>query len=232
MAKAYGVSRKCLLPVGGVPMLERVIATLRGRANISRIAVSIEDAAPLRGMADFVASQPSAASSALHAIHSGAVKLPLLITTADHPLLTGAMTAYFLGAAQNADCDLAVGLATAETILASYPDAQRTFMRFGTDRVSGCNLFAVKTEKALAALERWQYLDTVRKKPWRLVGAFGPLALLRFAFGAMTLNSAFKTASKQLGLVAVPILMPFAEAAIDVDKPADKDLAEAILARR
>ena len=232
MAKAYGVARKCLLAVGGVPMLERVIATLRGRASISRIAVSIEDEAVLEGRADFAPSQTSAASSALHAIRNGIVTLPLLITTADHPLLTGAMVDHFLAAASAADCDLAVGLASAETILAGYPDAKRTYLTFGPDRVSGCNLFAVKNERALKALERWQYLDTVRKKPWRLVSGFGPVALLRYLSGTLDLEKAFAIASIKLGLVAKPVLMPFAEAAIDVDKPADKDLAEGILAKR
>jgi hypothetical protein len=30
----------------------------------------------------------------------------------------------------------------------------------------------------------------------------------------------------------VPLILPFAEAAIDVDKPSDKELAEVILQRR
>jgi molybdopterin-guanine dinucleotide biosynthesis protein A len=232
MAKAYGLARKCMLPVGGVPMLDRVIGTLRGRSNISRIAVSIEDEAALDGRAAFVQSQSSAASSALYAIRGGAVRLPLLITTADHPLLTGRMVDYFLDTSSESPCDLAVGLAAAETILASYPESKRTFLKFGKDRVSGCNLFAAKTGRALRALEQWQYLDTVRKKPWRLVGAFGPAALIRFAAGALDLETAFAIASKKLGLAAKPVLMPFAEAAIDVDKPEDKELAERILAAR
>ena len=213
-------------------MLDRVIGTLRGRADISRIAVSIEDEAALERRAAFVQSQNSAASSALFAIREGAVRLPLLITTADHPLLTGRMVDHFLGASSETQSDLAVGLATAETILARYPQSKRTFLKFGKDKVSGCNLFAVKNERALKALEQWQYLDTVRKKPWRLVGAFGPSALLRFAVGALDLETAFAIASKKLDLSAKPILMPFAEAAIDVDKPEDKELAERILAAR
>jgi molybdopterin-guanine dinucleotide biosynthesis protein A len=232
MAKAYGVARKCMLPVGGVPMLERVIATLRASGGISHIAVSIEDEAALAGRAGFAPSQNSAPASALHAVNTGRVALPLLITTADHPLLTKEMVGYFLAQSMASPCDLAVGLATAEAILSAYPESKRTFLKFGPDRVSGCNLFAVKNVRALKALERWQYLDTVRKKPWRLVGAFGPVALLRFMTGALTLEKAFAIASKKLGLVAKPVLMPFAEAAIDVDKPADKDLAERILALR
>ena len=58
-------------------------------------------------------------------------------------------------------------------IEAAWPETRRTYFAFGRDRVSGCNLFALRNEKALRILERWQYLEQVRKKPWRLVAAFG-----------------------------------------------------------
>ena len=44
MAKAYGVSHKCALPVAGVPMLRRVAEALRGSQSIASISVSIETA--------------------------------------------------------------------------------------------------------------------------------------------------------------------------------------------
>ena len=114
----------------------------------------------------------------------------------------------------------------------AYPQSVRTFFKFGKDRVSGCNLFAINNEYGLRILEKWQYLEQSRKKPWRLVAAFGPFALIRFGLGALTLDSVFRIVSNQLGLTAKPILLPFAEAAIDVDKPSDLELAEAILKQR
>ncbi len=81
-------------------------------------------------------------------------------------------------------------------------------------------------------LERWQYLEQVRKKPWRLIAAFGVMPLLHYLTGTLTLQSAFQIVSRKLGLEVRPVVMPFAEAAIDVDKPADKDLAEEILVKR
>jgi hypothetical protein len=125
-----------------------------------------------------------------------------------------------------------VALARDTVILEAYPQAKRTFLKFGPDRVSGCNLFALRTAHALKAVELWQSLDQARKKPWRLIAAFGPTALWRFGFGKLTLDSAFALASRKLAISAKPVLMPFAEAAIDVDKPADLELAEAILKSR
>jgi hypothetical protein len=116
--------------------------------------------------------------------------------------------------------------------MARFPEARRTFLTFGRDRVSGCNLFALTSKRARNALAFWHHLEGVRKRPWRLVGAFGPVALLRFATGALSLDSAFALASRRLDLTAKPVLMPFAEAAVDVDKAEDKELAERIFVER
>jgi len=238
MAKAYQVTHKCLVKVGGEPMLLRVIRTLSGHPAIGSISVCIEkrelldDAlGTLAKRVSFVPPQESAARSALAAVKAKP-EFPWLVTTGDHPLLTQEMLQHFLDEATKAKADLCAGLATAETILARFPAAQRTFLTFGRDRVSGCNLFALTSPRAVAALDFWHHLESVRKKPWRMIGAFGPVALLRFALGMLTLDSAFALASRRLGLVARPVLMPFAEAAVDVDKPADKELAEKILAER
>ena len=139
---------------------------------------------------------------------------------------------YFCSEADRNGADFSAGLARAEIILSAYPQSIRTFFRFGKDRVSGCNLFAVRGEKGLRILEKWQYLEQVRKKPWRLVAAFGPLALMRFLIGTLSLDDVFQIVSRRLSLNAKPVLLPFAEAAIDVDKPADLELAETILKQR
>ena len=237
MAKAYGVSHKCALPVNGVPMLRRVVEALQGSQSIASISVSIETAEVARDALGktsnitIVASENSAPLSAIVAIRENPT-FPVLITTADHALLTPEMIDYFCKQAEQDGADFSAGLAQAEIILAAYPQSIRTFFKFGKDRVSSCNLFVVRTEKGLRILEKWKYLEQVRKKPWRLVAAFGPLALIRFLLGALSLDEVFRVVSKRLGLIAKPILLPFAEAAIDVDKPSDLELAEAILKLR
>ena len=238
MAKAYGVSHKCALPVNGVPMLRRVVDALRDSRSIGEISISIESVATVDDVLSekdtritVVPSESSAPLSAIVAIKKKSA-FPVLITTADHALLTPEMIDYFCGQAEQNGADFSAGLARAEAILEAYPQSIRTFFTFGKDRVSGCNLFALRNEKGLRVLEKWKYLESVRKKPWRLVAAFGPLALVRFLLGAMSLDGAFNIVSKRLDLATKPILMPFAEAAIDLDKPADLELAEAILKRR
>jgi CTP:molybdopterin cytidylyltransferase MocA len=75
-------------------------------------------------------------------------------------------------------------------------------------------------------------MERHRKRPWRLVAAIGPLTLLRFLAGRLTLDAALRRLSRIVGATVRAVDMPFAEAAIDVDKPADLALAERILAQR
>jgi hypothetical protein len=90
----------------------------------------------------------------------------------------------------------------------------------------------VMNERGLKLLEAWQDLEKNRKKPWKLVFAFGLKPLLLFAIGKLTPERAFDHVSGKLGVTAKPVFLPFAEAAIDVDKPSDFTLAEAILKKR
>jgi GTP:adenosylcobinamide-phosphate guanylyltransferase len=157
---------------------------------------------------------------------------PVLITTGDHALLTPEMVNYVCNMSQTLNADMTVGLATRETISAGYPETKRTYFQFGDHAVSGCNLFTIHNREGLRLLEAWARIDKDRKKPWKLAFAFGPVALFKLLTRRMTLDEAFAIVSRTCNMTVRPLLLPFAEAAIDVDKPADKELAEQILAKR
>jgi CTP:molybdopterin cytidylyltransferase MocA len=155
----------------------------------------------------------------------------LLVTTADHPLLTTAMVDHFVTAVP-AEADVAVALAPASLIRSTHPGAVRTFYRLGREAYSGCNLFAFRTPNAEKAAVFWAEMERHRKRPWRLIAAIGPLTLLRFLLGMVDRRSAERLLSRRTGAAIRIVEMPFAEAAIDVDKPADLELAEKILRDR
>jgi GTP:adenosylcobinamide-phosphate guanylyltransferase len=234
MAKAFGVAHKCTIPIAGKPMLDYVTSALNGTPIARPYVVSIDDLSVLPAEPKNITqlkSGESAPASALQAI-TRIGSFPVLITTGDHPLLTSQMVIHMMRQAETSKADVLIGLATAETILAEYPDTRRTWFNLGGTRVSGCNLFAVMNKRGLKLLEAWQDLEKNRKKPWKLVFAFGFTPLLLFAIGKLTPGRAFSHISHQLDTTVRPVFLPFAEAAIDVDKPEDHALAEAILKKR
>jgi CTP:molybdopterin cytidylyltransferase MocA len=241
---AYGGRpHKCLVPAGGVPMLVRVVEALAASAAIGPILIALPEPAILddlpalaalrrEGRCRPVSCAASPSLSVLAALDQAPGSLPLLVTTADHPLLDPAMVEGFCKAARATGADLAVGLTSASVLLGAYPAAQRTFLRFRDERYSGANLFALLRPEARRAVVFWRRVEQERKRPWRLVRAFGWRALLSYGFGRLSLDAAMARASAIIGAQVVAVPLPFAEAAIDVDKPADLDLVNAILAGR
>jgi len=126
--------------------------------------------------------------------------------------------------------DAAAAVATRDTIAAAYPETRRTYWRFSDRAVSGCNLFYMG-EGAARVVAFWKQLERDRKKPWKMLRHLGALTLLRFALGRLSLTAALERLGRVAGARVAAVDMPFAEAAIDVDKPGDLTLAEAILRR-
>jgi len=115
---------------------------------------------------------------------------------------------------------------------AAYPSTTRTYLRFRDGGYSGANLFAFRSQQAHRAAEFWVKAESFRKQPWKLARAFGPMTLLLFALRRLRFEAALERASRAIGCRIRAVLLPFAEAAIDVDRPSDLALAEEILSAR
>jgi GTP:adenosylcobinamide-phosphate guanylyltransferase len=241
VARHAGQSHKALVRVGGVPMLVRVLRALRASEGVGEVAVCVEPAAPLAGAAPeldallaggrvtLIGAAGSPSRSVLQALDT--LPPPLLITTADHPLLSAAMIDGFCDSVP-ADADAAVAVVRASLLQRSYPDAVRTYYRFAGEGYSGCNLFLLQSPGARRVVELWTRLEQHRKRPWRLVAEVGPSALLRVLLGRLDLAGAMRHLSAKAGAAVRAVELPFPEAAFDVDKPADLELVERICARR
>ena len=155
---------------------------------------------------------------------------PLLVTTADQVLLTPATITEFTGTADGAD--VAVGCDERSTLLGRFPDSRRTWLKFRGGAYSGANLFALTSPRARAAIAEWRAVEQDRKKGWRVMRQFG-LSLLMGA--VLRLRSVHQTAAalgRRLGLDLRVVVLSDPLAAVDVDKQADLDLVERVLAGR
>ncbi len=242
VARHAGRVHKALVPLDGVPMLVRVVRALRAWPAVSRISICLDDrglvealpevrALVAAGEITLLAADTTPSGSVLRALRELHEPLPLLVTTADHPLLTVAMLRHFYRGAP-ADADLAVAVATASVIRATYPDSVRTFFRLGWQGYSGCNLFLFRTPAAARVATLWLEFERYRKQPLRLLAIAGLGTAFRYLAGLLSLDAALARLSALAGATVKAVEMPFAEAAIDVDRPADLELAERILRRR
>ena len=237
----FGVESKALIPVGGEAMLSRVVRSLLEEPRVGRIYLLAQHidaimADPTMVWADGhtqivpVRSGNGISTSILDAIARHQPGWPVLVTTADHALLTREIVSHFMDAADC--CDLAVGLVSSEVIKASYPHSRRSWLRFRRGAYTGANLFALRSADTARALELWAAVEQKRGSLWRIAMRFGPWLLMRAALRTMPLYDAIAHAGLRLRLFAKPVVLPFAEAGIDVDKPSDHSLAEKIIEAR
>lgn len=235
LADHFGESWKALVPLAGEPMLTRVIHTLRRSPFIGNIVVLGQDIVALQaavdaaGGATLVQSGDGISLSIKTQVEAMGFASPILVTTADHPLLTTEMIDEFL---QNASGDVAVAMVERQVMLAQFPDAKRTWLRFSDGAWSGANLFALMTPRSMAALDLWAEAEQDRKKAWKLFLHFGFVLAFRAITRTIGLHVALDKAGKRLGLDAKLVPMSDPVAAIDVDKVSDHILAEQILKQR
>lgn len=239
LAAHFGETYKALIPVAGTAMLTRVLATLHACPDIARIVVLAQEEAPLADAiaagakngkrAEFFASGGGISSSIAAFLNQDAAPYPILVTTADHPLLTPDMVAELIA---EASCDLSIGMVSRTNMLARFPDAQRTWLNMKDDGWSGTNLFALQSDAVHAALTLWAEAEQDRKKVLKLFLRFGPYLALRAILRTVTMADALRLAGQKLGLTATLVPLTDPVAAIDVDKVSDHEQAESILRTR
>lgn len=235
LAQHAGVSHKALIEVGGVPMLSRVLHALAAVPQVGRILVAIDRPEVLAQMPDCgkpVTAVPAAVgpSASVGAVLAGE-GTPLLVTTADHALLQAGWVEELLRGAQGGDADAFVALARREAVLAAVPHTQRTWLRFSDGNFSGCNLFLLRTPAAAGVVRLWQQMEAERKRPLMLLGRLGFTYVLRYRLGWLSLPRALARLGRLAGAGLAPVVLSDGRAAIDVDKPADLDLARQLVSQ-
>lgn len=231
VARAAGVSHKAFAKLAGRPMIAHVLEALAAAPRVSAVAVVIEPSAPaLPAGVERIDAAASPSLSALAGFETAGP--PVLLTTADHPLLTAEIIGHFLAAAEASGADVAAGVALRPVVEAARSGARRTYLSFRDGEASGCNLFALMTPKARQALAFWRRLEAERKRPWRMALALGPWTLLRYLLGRLSMADAAAALGRAAGCRAALVTLPFAEAAHDVDKPEDLAFAETRLRAR
>ena len=241
LADRFGVSHKCLVPILGKPLLERVLRALAEVPGLSRVHISIEkdaveavqDVPGARGQfgvpVDFVPAASSLTDSVYAAAHG--VDEPILVTTADNVLLSPAVAAEAV-ARMHAGAESLVVVTTREAVLAAHPEGQRRFYKLKGGSYSNCNQYGINGARALKVAEAFRSGGQFAKNPKRLAETFGLFNLLLVRFGLISIERAMKRMSRHFGIRAEALVVDDGTQAIDVDNQRTYDVAAQLLARR
>jgi GTP:adenosylcobinamide-phosphate guanylyltransferase len=236
LAARAGVSHKCLVPICGKPLLGHVLDTLAEVPGISDVRVSVETSghnaiAPLlAGYEDvqLVASSPNLADSVLGAAEG--VSGPIIVTTADHVLLTPAAVQQVREAMLRADAVFA--LARKASVMAAHPDGQRNYYRFRDDEYANCNIYGLSGPKALSAVEVFRGGGQFMKSVKRMIDSFGLLNIAMMRLGLISREGATRQLGRKLGLTMEATVFADGSLAIDVDNERTFAVCEELLSKR
>ena len=231
---APGVPNKCFVEIRGQPLVARVLSALRAAPSMGRVVVVAPPSAwnhPALALADDLRPDGTRITDSLRSGLEGfAPDREMLVVAADLPILTGLASEDFITRVRELHADVTYGCVEKTVHLARFPQVPHTWARLQDGTFCGGGLVALKP-RAFRLLERFlERLGAARKRPVRLASLFGWDVLLRFAVGRLSVAQAERRASAILGAPVRALASPFAETAVNVDRPSDVALADELVA--
>jgi len=246
VARMAGTTHKCVVPIAGVAMIERVLNTVKAWGRAKHILISLEDPAVLDAVPNVAAMRDSGqivvtqagqtlTQSVLTAVEQlGEEDFPLLITTGDNVLHTPQIIESFCQGVEAAGADVGFALTPYEVVAATYPeDAPNVgYIKFAEGQHSNCNIYILASRRVLPIVRTMRDGGQFRHHPMRIVRAFGLISMIKYKLGIARIKDVKKRLERLFGVSIAPVLLPYAEAPIDVDTATTFALAERILTTR
>ncbi len=217
-AELAGTQVKALAQVRGTTMLQRTIEALRG-AGTTRLAVvgGDEVRAACGALVDrFVDESVSGSENMMRALRAWPDDAePLVYATSDLPYVNADAIRDFLN--RVAPGTLAIPLAESGRYAARFPSAPASGIRLAGERVVNGGVFAIPggSGEMLAGIARG-FFD-LRKRPWRMASLIGPITLVRFFLGRLSVAHLEGIAARALRVPALGVRDCAPELAFDVD---------------
>jgi CTP:molybdopterin cytidylyltransferase MocA len=239
LAADAGVTHKCLVPIGGRPLLAHVLAALAQVPALRLIRISVEAGAEalLRPVVDGMdlaipVEFVPAAATITDSVYAAAAEQdgPFVVTTADNVLLT-AHAVQQVVARLSLKEDAVVALSRREDVLSAHPQGQRRFYRFSDGSYSNCNLYGLSA-KGLTLAETYRSGGQFAKNPRRLIQAVGLINLVLLHYGLISLPRAMQRLGRRFGVIASAVVLKDGAHAIDVDNERTYSIAAQLLAQR
>lgn len=232
---------KVLIPVGGEPMLARVLAALQASPRIGHCVVVGFEAEPRDGVetalqtVHYIANQGSIYHNLIAAFeHLGGRQSHdrhVLLISADVPLLQARHVEWFIDACAPHDKDLYMAIVEKQVMEKTFPQSTRTYVPLREGRFCNGELVLARISAALQRQEIYADIIARRKSTLRQVQLLGPGLLLKFLLRRLALADVLSFVRRRIRIEASAVALPFAETGMDVDKPSQLALVEDYLVR-
>lgn len=221
-----GVDHKSLVPVGGKPMIWHVVNAFVQSGRVGEIVIvglgpehGIDFGVPVH----YVPNQPSLWASQNAGVRrlreiNPADRL-IIGTTADIPLVTGEVINAFVDGCRPYDRGLYWGIVPESVMLTGFPDSKRSYLTLREGRFCSGDIYLGRLSTAEQIQGKMRGFIENRKSVVRQLLLLGPGVILRFLLRRLAIDDLLGVVQGAFGITGKPVILPFAEAGMDVDKP-------------
>lgn len=217
-----GIERVPLLRVHGETILARTCQALLG-AGCERVFVLAPPELPLPRLDEVARAEYSGDvirdmfNCLEHLVNADYV----VVSSADMPLVTAQAMQELVGAGQETGADIVYPAVQRNALQHRFPDAKRTYLRLGNQKVTGGNAMWLRRDWLLKQQDLVWQLFKKRKSIAGLAKFFGFVFLLRILLGWASLQYVERYLSRLLGGKLRAAVLRNIELGMDLDKLAD-----------
>ncbi len=231
---------KALLPIAGKPMAQWVLDALAGSDRVGRVIVV--GLAPESGLTcgdkplDFIPSAGSMVANARAGLQRALQFNPsatrTLWVSADIPTVRAGHFNWLVDECLKTGDDFCYSLIERSVMEKRFPGSRRSYTYLKGATVCGGDASLLATRLVKDDNPIWEEITKARKNVFKQASLIGYQTLLLLALRQLTAERAVQLVSKKLGMTGRPVLCPYAEIGMDVDKPFQYELVRQDLERR
>jgi molybdopterin-guanine dinucleotide biosynthesis protein A len=232
-----GGKNKALIKVGGRPMVQWVIDALSNARRVEQIVLvglqpgtSLQSAKTIEYIPEGMGMLANIKAALEFVRRVRPAGEHVLLASCDIPSITPEIVDWRIGAAEQVNADLDYAVVTREVMEQRFPGSNRSYLRIRSGEYCGGDLNVLRVD--LAEREAfWERLIAARKSVFRQASLLGWDLLLLALTRQLTLEDAERKVSTRLKLKGHATVSPYAELAMDADKPAQVELLDRDLSR-
>jgi GTP:adenosylcobinamide-phosphate guanylyltransferase len=230
---------KAMLDILGKPMAQWVLDAIGGASLVENVVVvglpedcGLTCCKRLSFIPNATSMIENIVAGINHVLEIHPTATRVLLSTADIPAITPEIVDWEIETASKTDVDLCYNIVERAVMQKRYPESRRTFTRLKGMEVCGGDLHVIHTSVVSMNTGVWEKLIVARKNPVKQAAILGIDTLILMLLRIITLETAIKKITTRLNMTGAAIVSPYAELAMDVDKPNQLDLVRTDLAKR
>lgn len=230
---------KALLEIAGKPMIQWVLDAVGASELVGQIVLvglGPESGLNCQKPITYIPNQGGMLDNVRTAVDKVVELNPeaelILMVSSDIPALTTEMVDWAIKTALETEDDIYYNLITKEVMEARFPGSKRSYIKFKDAEICGGDMNLVRASAASGNDELWERLIAARKNAFKQAALFGFSTLFLMLTRRLSIHDAAPRVSKQIGVRGRAVFCPYAELAMDVDKPHQFEILRADLEKQ